>query len=242
MIRNYIDDINDILKKVFQYSFISNELRTKILSTLNVDICPYCNRSFISKYYIKGSIKTTADLDHIYPQKNYPMLALSIFNFIPACLLCNRNYKREQINLENPYHESFDMGGYYFRVKDLNDGNYEKQISGYADPILEIVTDNKNMKSYTNELIPIDNKIDNEITSLHLEDIYQSHSSYVRDVLSKINNKYLDLLPKIGMVSEGERMKFLFGFDFVEDELSHKPLAKLTFDIVLRRLKELNGI
>ena len=47
--------------------------RHKLLSLMGIEVCPYCQRNYISSY----GKKTTADLDHFYPKSLYPFLAFS---------------------------------------------------------------------------------------------------------------------------------------------------------------------
>ena len=56
--------------------------RHKLLFLMEIEVCPYCQRNYISSYEENNSKKTTADLDHFYPKSLYPFLALSLYNFI----------------------------------------------------------------------------------------------------------------------------------------------------------------
>ena len=47
--------------------------RHKLLSLMGIEVCPYCQRNYISSY----GKKTIADLDHFYPKSLYP-----IFSFV----------------------------------------------------------------------------------------------------------------------------------------------------------------
>lgn len=55
---------------------------------LNLRVCPYCGRSYI--YAVdKGSTTVKPQIDHFLPKSKYPFLALSYFNLIPVCPICN---------------------------------------------------------------------------------------------------------------------------------------------------------
>lgn len=92
-----------ILKEIFNYKYFS-ELeppkwsRHQLLTSLGVRVCPYCQRNYITSYTLEENKedkveKTTADLDHFYSKKDYPFLALSLYNFIPSCSICNSRMK-----------------------------------------------------------------------------------------------------------------------------------------------------
>lgn len=55
---------------------------------LHVDVCPFCNRIYTSTLF-RGSVR--ASFDHFYPKSVYPYLAISLFNLIPICDVCNKN-------------------------------------------------------------------------------------------------------------------------------------------------------
>jgi hypothetical protein len=53
-----------------------------------------------------------ASLDHFYDKDTYPFLAISIFNLVPCCHICNSKFKHTKnfYNLEDlhPYEDSFN--------------------------------------------------------------------------------------------------------------------------------------
>ncbi|MDQ7066856.1 MAG: hypothetical protein Q9M40_01995 [Sulfurimonas sp.] len=55
----------------------------KLVKSLNLSVCPYCNRNTI--YNITNKNRRTSDLDHFYPKSKYPFLAVSFYNLIPSC-------------------------------------------------------------------------------------------------------------------------------------------------------------
>ena len=97
---------NDILKRIFNYGKFCEDKewnRHKLLSMMDINVCPYCNRQYITNYNKNGRNKTTADLDHYYSQKDYPYLALSLYNFIPSCQICNSRFKGPKNFHDKPY-------------------------------------------------------------------------------------------------------------------------------------------
>lgn len=91
----------------------------QLVMGLALNVCPYCNRQYISSYYSKSG-KTRGDLDHFFPQKKYPYLALSFYNLIPSCKVCNSSLKNDkdftyEKNI-HPYEEGFE-DKYLFTIK-----------------------------------------------------------------------------------------------------------------------------
>lgn len=93
---------------------------------LGVKVCPYCNRMYTTTVFGKNNIRP--DFDHFYPKSKYPYLAVSLFNLIPSCSMCNRKKgdaaeifskkNGEDVSIIYPYEESFDdpHGQISFRV------------------------------------------------------------------------------------------------------------------------------
>lgn len=100
---NFPKEDLEILEKIFNYDYFSKLeplkwSRHKLLTSLGVKVCPYCQRNYITSYTLEENKedkveKATADLDHFYPKKDYPFLALSLYNFIPSCSICNSRMK-----------------------------------------------------------------------------------------------------------------------------------------------------
>lgn len=118
------DSENEVCKKIFRYDALKYEKKCQEESTaywlqrqLEVKVCPYCNRMYTTTLF--GEHRIRPDFDHFYPQSKYPYLAVSLFNLIPSCSMCNRkkSNKAEVFTEEKgenfssiiyPYDESFD--------------------------------------------------------------------------------------------------------------------------------------
>ena len=77
---------------------------------LDVKVCPFCNRIYTTTLFNRN---VRPAFDHFYPKSIYPYLAVSLFNLIPICDICNKAksdhaeiYRKKQIIY--PYDESFD--------------------------------------------------------------------------------------------------------------------------------------
>lgn len=91
------------------------------LKSLEVNICPYCNENYTYRLLDKNrnssaslpNLTIRADLDHFYPKNSNPLLAMSLYNLVPSCKICNSSIKgRKEFDLNkeplNPYMESLD--------------------------------------------------------------------------------------------------------------------------------------
>ena len=86
------DKLNQEFITIIKYDYLSSSLRHKIITSSGITVCPYCNRQYISYFSNKGVKYTTADLDHFYPKSIFSLFALSLYNFIPACQICNQRF------------------------------------------------------------------------------------------------------------------------------------------------------
>lgn len=91
-------------KKFFEhplldYDYFSDCIAKFIITNDNSDLytintCFYCNRAYINSYEVsKASKKRQFDLDHFIPKKVCPLFAISLYNFIPSCQICNSRVK-----------------------------------------------------------------------------------------------------------------------------------------------------
>jgi hypothetical protein len=85
---DWVNNFSDL----FDYGAMANQFGRIIVSTLSVDICPYCNEEDIESIETEGAEYRPA-LDHFYPKAKFPFLALSLGNLVPAGDRCNSTYK-----------------------------------------------------------------------------------------------------------------------------------------------------
>lgn len=217
----------EIISKCFGYDKFASAHRHKLISAMNVNVCPYCNRQYISNYEQEESnTKTTADLDHFYPKSLYPYLALSLYNFIPSCQICNSRFKGTK-NIKNqlhlyPYEQEFGE---------------EVKFEISSEKIDYLVSKSKEFEikiKYPDEKKEARKSI--EVFKLHK--VYQTHKDYVKELIRKVvfynasqRKEYLDKFEGL-FSSEEEILGLLFGQYVVDGDFSKQPLAKLTRDIL----------
>ena len=198
-----------------------------LIKKLNINTCPYCNRNTI--YNLNYSSKRTSKLDHFYPKSKYPFLAVSFYNLIPSCKICNfiknDSDKKDYIN---PYDDRFDMNkSVRFTFKILNSEFYYS-LDGFK------------ISCNLNESISNDekNRIKNNIKDFKLFDLYKNHKDIVLELIQKeviYNDSYLDELFKSyegTLFKNREDLQKLVSGGFIEDEsINKRPLSKLIKDI-----------
>jgi hypothetical protein len=67
-------------------------------------LCPYCHQAYAFTIMPYGSNKSfRPTLDHFYTKSKYPYLALSLFNLVPSCYVCNSSLKGETDFYSEPH-------------------------------------------------------------------------------------------------------------------------------------------
>ncbi len=230
-----------ILKKIFNYDgkIYNDGLRHKLLISLDIRVCPYCQRQYITNYKEDNKDKTTADLDHFYSQEKYPYLALSLYNFIPSCQICNSRMKgKKEFSKDThiyPYEESF--------VEEYKFSSTNIHLLNLKDNKVEL----KRNRKFTHLDTKFYDRIEKNIEDLKLDKVYEySHNEYLKDMIENIQSypssklaEIDDLFQKNGISLLPEEKKKL-EFDLqnlvlkpYKDRVDKRePLAKLTKDIL----------
>lgn len=236
------------LSSFYSYSFLQNdEIRHELLASLRIQVCPYCNRQFITSFRSNGKINSTADLDHFYPKNTYPLLALSLYNFIPSCQICNSRMKLGRTDeIIYPYEEHFGDDA-VFKVITANGKTETDDYVELLHSFMGLKNTEINLKIDVNSQSTNAVKIRNSIALFKLEEVYQSHTNYVRELLIKkriyddgsyfemLSNQFSGIFGEFGSTfSESELDLFLYGFNWNNGEDPERPLSKLTYDIVKR--------
>ncbi len=226
-----------LAKKVFKYKYFT-EKRTPynaygLAQMLDVNTCPYCNRVYTLTAIRRNSrLITRPELDHFFPQSKYPLLALSFFNLIPSCHICNSTIKGSRnLNLDQHVHPYQDevVSQYHFTY-------VPETYEGLAGLTKDFTIGIKPSQSHNPETYQ---RVQNTFGFFQLDTIYQYHQDLVQDILMKrdiFSEDYLSMLaqtyPNLG-TSKAELYYFAFGNFYEEKDFSKRPFSKLTKDIAV---------
>ena len=222
-----------ILEHVFRYdTFSAREEIHHFISLLGVDVCPYCNRQYITTALRTAKASPIrAEFDHYRNKSKYPFFALSILNLVPCCSVCNRTKKDSMLDFLYPYAEGIDQD-YAIRTEPENGIIY---LTGTRimkeDFILSFKEKNPDLdKSKRSRIL-------NSIENLQLETLYNAHREYVSDIMFQ---RYIFTEPMIQELmkqfpdlfhSREEVRNMLVLLDMNEKSWGKRPLSKLTHDI-----------
>ena len=222
-LKNIFDNVYIGIKKIFNYRDFTtkNEEYDAYLLAEKLDIptCPYCNRTYTKTVIIQKKEKIIRpEFDHWFPKSEYPLLALSFYNLIPSCHICNSNVKgKTEFKLDTHFHP-------------YNSASNVKATFSY------------NYKSCDGYRIKINTKDDfsrDSVEAFQLENIYQAHEDEVKDLIKirqAYSDKYIEILNNSlkGRIhlSKEEIYRLAFGVHYEEDKFDRRPLSKLKKDIL----------
>ncbi|QFR48295.1 hypothetical protein FJR48_00570 [Sulfurimonas lithotrophica] len=231
-IAKWFDTLSSTKKEEFNYikteysNFITKdkiEYHGYILAKkLNINVCPYCNRNYTFTVINDKEI-SRPEFDHFYSKEKYPILALSFYNLIPSCHICNSTLKgREEFSINShihPYLESFHQKT-KFCFKPLN-----------ADFL-------HNHESIKIRLFTTDKKALNSKKTFKLDEFYEHHRDMVVELIQKsaiYNESYIDELfnrYEGTLFKNKEDLLRLITCGYITDEdINKRPLSKLIKDI-----------
>lgn len=195
----------------------------KFVELLNLRTCPYCNRNYISVIE-KNDLndkQTRPELDHFHPKSIYPFLAINYYNLIPSCSTCNKLKSDDNsLKLLHPYDDDINKINITYWLNDMKFYNVKsiKDLTFGSEKSIEIEIEN----------MPNSNK-----KVFQLERLYQEHTDIVIELILRhlhYPQSYIEELSSFGYNKE-EIYRFIFSNYLNEENLSKRPLSKLTKDI-----------
>lgn len=223
---------DNCIKEMFNYDKASSKKLQVLISKLQpkiskfietnieVNTCYFCNIDFINKFEnSKGNIKNAFTLDHMIDKGTYPFLALSLYNLIPSCYVCNSKVKgTNEIKDLSPSSKNFDF-------------DKKVKFKTFLENSNLLIEKEKDIDLLLKE--DFSNKFDEYISVLELDARYKYHKDKVIEMINK-RKEYPDSrikeLSNLTKKPEEEIKQDLFGFYILED-LSKKPFSKLIKDI-----------
>lgn len=218
-----IAKIKTDIEKVFNYTdWFSKKKVTKycaydLANNLNINTCTYCNRLY-TKTVIKSKSKLTRpQFDHWFPKEDFPLLALSFFNLIPSCSICNTSIKgRQNMRLDSHLHPYINEGTnikFSFDLKSYNKFNFK--VKGLSNI-----------------------KVNNTIEFFKIQEIYETHLDEIEDLVllkQKYSTNYLNNLRKImagAPISDDEIYRLAFSTYKIEKNFEKRPLSRMKRDLL----------
>lgn len=218
-IETRIEELEPIFKYTGYFAKKSTPYSTyNLAEKLNVHTCIYCNRIY-TKTVINPHKVTRPEFDHWFPKSTYPLLALSFYNLIPSCHICNSSVKSTTLMNINEY-----LHPYIPQSIDLKFSYWIESANKYKFCIK----------------MPRPSKEHNTIKAFKIEEIYETHRDEINDLVRLRRLYSIDYVLKLksllkvvdNNVSMEEIYRLAFGTHYEEKNFSKRPLSKMKKDIL----------
>ncbi|WP_415061017.1 hypothetical protein [Flavobacterium sp.] len=192
---------------------------------LGVECCPYCNRNYTTTHATYRDKKVFPEYDHFYHKSSYPLFAVSFYNLIPCCNVCNTHFKgSKDAIIENLFHPYTELQPNSFNFKFIPD-NVESLYGA---------KDNFNLDFKISDPVNKTN-LENSLAFFGIKDIYElCHSDLIKEIVNKklaYSQKYLEMIKNTYGISFEESYRILFEVYYEDDKLHVRPFSKLKKDI-----------
>lgn len=189
---------------------------------ININSCTYCNRMYTNTMKTeKGAKLMRPQFDHWFPKSKFPILALSFYNLIPSCSVCNSSAKSDTIfYLDKHLHPYIDSD-----VSDRFNFSYDyfKSLDKYNVKISHRYGDSKAYKTFSD--MNLETMFNAHISEL--KDLIFTKKSYSKSYLLNMINAY----PKANLSYE-EVYRLAFGTELKEEDFHKRPFSKFKKDIL----------
>ncbi len=187
----------------------------EFVTTLDIKTCPYCNRNY-TFIVDEDNGKLRPEIDHFFPKSKYPFLAMSFFNLIPSCTICNHTKSSiDRMELKNPYDIKSEDFKFTYVPTSVEFANIENKKYDLDNFEIELSGDKANIEVFK------------------LKELYKQHKDIVLELLIKkayYPKSYVKELQGFGF-SQDEIYRYLFSNYSQEKDLHKRPLSKLIKDI-----------
>ncbi len=217
------EEIREEIAEIFDYQNKYQKYISDIFKQyIEIHTCFYCNIDFVNVFKSTSKhFKSGYTLDHVKNKSEYPHLALSLYNFVPACYICNSKLKKEEdIGDVSPTSSTFDFDKKVtFKTFIQNDNLQIKEPKDFDLLLEEDFTD----------------VYQKYIDVFELDGRYEYHKYKVIEMINK-RKAYPDSrikeLAALTQKTHEEVKQDLFGtYLYDADDLHKRPLSKLTRDI-----------
>jgi hypothetical protein len=220
------------VKKIFNYEyFIEKDNKYgayDLAAKLDVRVCLYCNREYTLTVIKDGKEIVRPEFDHFFNKADYPLLALSIYNLIPCCHVCNSTLKGyKKFDLRRHFHPYIDDGLPHYKYSYIP-YDIDAILGNNSNLGIELKTDDT----------PIGAKIEESAKVFQLENIFNGHTEELRDIFDiryRFSKEYLNQLFRtyrdLG-ISYEEAYRIAFGVHYAEPDFIRRPFSKIKKDLL----------
>ncbi|MDO5139155.1 MAG: hypothetical protein Q4D71_11955 [Oscillospiraceae bacterium] len=200
-----------------------------LVAALGIRTCPYCNRGYIG--LTRGKLMGV-QLDHFYNRNRFPFFAVSLFNLIPCCGVCNLKKSDKITKMVSPFEEGINFDKALHFTYDIPMTNTLGPTKGRRHLRIEISEENDDMKErYKENIGELELEAVYHFQEIEAEHFYEKMMAYPKSRLDEIVRHYNNISIDDPITVEGLE-EALFREYFTEPaDYIKKPLAKLYRDL-----------
>jgi hypothetical protein len=216
------------VEEVFNYDWFCDKCENRydaytLADKLGSYTCTYCNRNYANTIITRHGKKISRPVfDHFFDKGQNPLLALSFFNLIPSCSVCNSNIKHKK---------NFDLATHVHPYLDeiIKEFNFSYKYSSKSKNGLEVVVSSS-----------AGSKTKRTLEDMEVEVVYNSHTTDLKDLLDiryKFSDNYLSILSSQVLkginIPKSDLYRLAFGTELLETDFHKRPLSKFKRDILI---------
>ena len=164
----------DLYEKFAQSDSGGKTMSHYFFGVMNIKTCPYCNRQFTFTLDEKEA-KAAPEYDHFYDKSDYPLLAVSFYNLVPSCHVCNLVKGKKKTVKVNPFFRGFESKFYLYDKKDKSKRLNALEILSQGDGNLDLRKSDESESSADK----------GNIKAFGLKGLYAMHDDYVKEIIEK---------------------------------------------------------
>ncbi len=238
-IKKDLHPANFLFERIFDYQWFSG-LATdqpwgpyQLTTGINQNTCAYCNRQFNTTLIkVDGKKVARPELDHFLPKAKHPLLALSFYNLIPSCSVCNSSIKGSQEISYDKHLSPYAINKNHALMRfTYVPQSYAASVGLTEELDIQVAYNGDPADTQLQTLV------DGNIELFCLKELYMTHRDLIREIIQKrhtTNDRYIQMTQKTFnrlKLSHEDAYRLAFGNYFVEKDFHKRPLSKLTKDI-----------
>lgn len=236
-------DMKDEIAHIFNYDHYRDDIAGFFMNEGNkfkIHTCHYCEMAYVNYFKDSAGNKVRQfDVEHILDKGKCPLVALSLFNFLPSCQPCNRTIKGSRCVGEtntskktgrlkdivlklSPTNPRYDFDGnvsFYIKPTDPYNRNFDELMKHKDDFVLDFHVDGDADYMYMVEQFHLKERYNyHKLEAFRLKDKFDHYPKSKREEIARIIGR-----------SEKEVEEDLFGIEYSINE--HRVFSKLYRDV-----------
>ena len=229
------ENLKSTLAKLFNYNSASAKIHNffvDMMNGLSIHHCYYCDLNDISSYTDhQGKRHNQFDIEHVLDKGACPLVALSLFNFVPSCSHCNQDLKGTKLiggTIETAKRLSPTTNGYDFYHK-------VKFVVTPKPNAHSLEVDKKYVDDYEVDFVFKNNIYSYVVDIFNLKERYNQNQAKgvaidVMDTIRRNPPAHIQALADLEHVSYDEKFEEIFKMKYYRD--NHYSMMKMREDLI----------